>query len=149
MFDEQCLDHELRYALADEVQRLLASLAPELVLTCAAIGGHVDHLHTRAAVLDATDTELPILLWEDLPYGVRQAVPSGRPHRSWAPSPDSWARKWRALARYESQVHMLWPADTDWKSELFTHAVDRGRGRAIEMFLDSSQRLQRRRRRGP
>ena len=137
MFDDLGLDHLLRDALAGEVRRLTASLVPDLVLTCAAIGGHIDHLVTRAAVQDATtDVELPILLWEDLPYAVQRGVPFGQRRWPRVASAEPWARKWRAVSRYESQVQMLWEADADWRAELLAHAVDRGGGRPAEMFLD-------------
>ncbi|MGH3835983.1 MAG: PIG-L deacetylase family protein [Pseudonocardiaceae bacterium] len=140
MFDEQRIDPRLHAALTDEVRRLLSNLAPELVLTCAAIGGHVDHLLTRAAVRTvATEADLPMLLWEDLPYGVGRPAPLGEPYQPRQASTESWARKWRAVARYESQVRMLWPGG-GWKSELLTHAVDRGNGEPAETFSLASPR---------
>lgn len=111
------------------------------MLTCAAIGGHVDHRLTREAVTAATSRAgAPMLLWEDLPHAMRRPDDAihGRP-RPHHPTPVAWERKWAAIPCYRSQIAMLWPNGADWRSELSAHAVIRGGGfRPAEMLWDPS-----------
>ncbi|MGH3426364.1 MAG: PIG-L deacetylase family protein, partial [Mycobacteriales bacterium] len=109
-----------------EVRNVLTTVNPDLVLTCAAVGNHIDHKLTRAAVLHAaTRTEASILLWEDLPYAVGR--PSETTQHSTRPiTAEAWERKWRAISCYATQVRILWPAGTDWPDQLLTHAHARG-----------------------
>ncbi|MGH3978534.1 MAG: PIG-L deacetylase family protein [Pseudonocardiaceae bacterium] len=139
MFDDLPLDQDgLLGDLSREVGRILATVDPDLVLTCAAIGNHIDHRLTSAAVLDAVkDTGVPTLLWEDLPYAAGRAATSAPSLARLAP-PEAWERKRRAIARYSTQVRMLWPADTDWAAELLAHAETRGDGRPAELLLRPS-----------
>ncbi len=141
MFDELPLDQDnLLKELTDEVDRVVATIAPDLVLSCAAIGRHVDHRLTRTAVSQVTGrTGVLMLLWEDLPYAMAEAA-AAEPCRLVRPArPDAWSRKWRAIRRYRSQVRMLWPDGTDWVSELLAHAEDRGDGHPAEMFFSVDQ----------
>lgn len=129
----------LRTRLTDTITELLTVKRPSLVLTCAAVGGHVDHRLTREAVTaSATLTGLRLLLWEDLPHAMRR--PDGNVHGRPLPhhaTPTAWEHKWAAIARYQSQVRMLWPNGRDWRSELAAHGVTRGGGfRPAEMLWD-------------
>ena len=46
---------------------------PGLVLSCAGLGGHVDHLHTARAVASlAEESGVPAAWWRDAPYAFRQ-----------------------------------------------------------------------------
>ncbi|MGH3906556.1 MAG: PIG-L deacetylase family protein [Pseudonocardiaceae bacterium] len=137
MFDDLPLDQNgLLGELSGEIGRILAAVAPDLVLTCAAMGNHIDHRLTRAAALDAVSgTEVRILLWEDIPYAINHSPITTRPSLTRTTPPGAWERKWRAIARYTSQVRMLWSADADWIAELFTHATIRGDGRPAELFI--------------
>lgn len=137
MFDDQPLDQDSLLAeITRVVDRVLTSVTPDLVLTCAAVGGHVDHRLTRTAVRQVVRrAQVPMLLWEDLPYGVATpAIAQKWPLAHPAP-PDAWPRKWRAIGCYRTQVHMLWPEGTDWVSELLTHAKLRGHGHPAELFF--------------
>ncbi|MGH3829146.1 MAG: PIG-L deacetylase family protein [Pseudonocardiaceae bacterium] len=116
-----------------EVRRILDAVEPDLVLTCAAVGHHIDHRLTRAAVLDVV-TAVPILLWEDLPYAIGRPPTAATPLTPTAP-PEAWERKWRAVACYPTQIRMLWPADIDWAAELLTHGRIRGGGRPVELIF--------------
>lgn len=70
MFDNLPLD-PLLGEVSREVNRILAAIRPDLMLTCAAIGDHIDHRLTTAAVRNAVHgTEIHTLLWEDLPYAI-------------------------------------------------------------------------------
>ncbi|MGH3717705.1 MAG: PIG-L deacetylase family protein [Pseudonocardiaceae bacterium] len=140
MFDDLPLEWDgLLGEVSREVGRVVAALAPDLVLTCAAVGDHIDHRLTRAAVLDAVTT-VPILLWEDLPYGIGRP-PLAPPPRAPTTSREAWERKWRAIACYPTQIRMLWPAGTDWTAELRTHAQTRGNGRPAELMVSPTPGL--------
>ncbi len=121
---EPGLTGEITAALADRCRRT----RPGLLVTCRGIGGHIDHLMTRdAALAVAVLEELPILLWEDLPYALRQPE-SGEldDPRDFAPSALAWSRKWRAIRSYASQIPMLWPGGQNWLEMLLRHACVRG-----------------------
>jgi LmbE family N-acetylglucosaminyl deacetylase len=130
MFDDLPLDQDgLLGEVSHQVRRFLTTLNPDLVLTCAAIGDHIDHRLTRAAVLNAAiGTSVPILLWEDLPYAIGRPPTAAPSLTLTTPPPAAWERKWRAIACYTSQIRMLWPAEIDWATQLRTHATIRGGG---------------------
>jgi LmbE family N-acetylglucosaminyl deacetylase len=133
----------LRSQLELTVEALCRTLRPDRLVTCWGIGRHVDHLHTREAVLSVGRRHgLPIELWEDVPYALQLPVP---------PRPDadpfvrratstSWWSKYAALRRYRSQVRMLWPAEADWVELLTAHAITRGAGSPGELFWNLSAR---------
>jgi LmbE family N-acetylglucosaminyl deacetylase len=114
---------ELTSRITATVTEVIATLRPELVLTCASIGGHIDHRHTCDAVRAATAaTATPLQLWTDMPYSqehLRELPPDVAVRTGeYGPEPffvsdDAWARKLRAIAAYESQHSMLWPGATD------------------------------------
>lgn len=136
MFDDLPLGRDaLLDELSRELKRILAVVVPDLVLTCAAVGDHVDHRLTKAAVLDAVSgAETHALFWEDLPYAINQPPATTLSVTRTTP-PDAWQRKWRAIACYTTQVRMLWPGDSDWAAELFTHAKTRGHGTPVELMF--------------
>lgn len=132
---EEELEENLRETIEQEMRRS----APDLVLTCAGVGSHIDHLLTRHAVLSATKEAAPqILLWEDLPY-------AGNPHErtsypTESPSPYyaddvAWERKLHAVSCYTSQIGMLWPKG-DWVEFLTQHAgrYASNKGQLAEVF---------------
>lgn len=140
MFDAIPLDQDLLDDVFRQVRHVFAAINPDLALTCAAFGDHIDHRLTRAAVLHAAiSTKAPILLWEDLPYTIGHP-PTPTPHLQPPAPPEAWERKWRAIACYATQVRMLWPADTDWATPLLAHATIRGGGYPAELlFRDCRQ----------
>lgn len=88
---------------------LLSALQPALVLTCSAIGGHVDHRLVRSVTQAVCRThQTRLLLWEDLPYAL-DTSPAGVPTiLEGAPvQPSHIERKLRAVAHYASQLQML------------------------------------------
>jgi LmbE family N-acetylglucosaminyl deacetylase len=107
----------LRETLAGAVGEIIASFAPSLVLTCSAIGNHVDHRRTRDAVLTAVGgSGSEVRLWEDLPYAGWLPAPGQPPlpdglridEQLAAPGDeDAWAAKARAVDCYVSQHSML------------------------------------------
>jgi LmbE family N-acetylglucosaminyl deacetylase len=127
--------------LVTDIAETLADLAtrfePEVVLTCAGFGSHIDHVVTRAATQRWTRRERrPLLLWEDLPYMVNEPISGkvpGCPVRS-SPPAKAWELKWQAVRSYESQIRMLWRGGRDWRAELTQHAKIRGCGIPSEQF---------------
>lgn len=138
MFGEPSPDDDIAPTVRAFVGSLLDSVTPDLVLTCAAIGGHIDHVLTRRAVIALADPAIvEILLWEDLPYAIAAVPPAdlGRPIVVPVSSAE-WLRKCDAVARYESQTRMLWPGQDDWAQALEGHALSRGGGQLAEVLWD-------------
>ncbi|MGH3712665.1 MAG: PIG-L deacetylase family protein [Micromonosporaceae bacterium] len=128
VFAELPAEPELSTKLVATITELCVRRRPPLVLTCAAIGGHVDHRLTHQAVVEATSrVGARLMLWEDLPHAIRRPDNAihGRPYPHYA-AHVTWERKWSAIACYGSQAAMLWPDGRDWRAELTAHAVERG-----------------------
>lgn len=137
MFTEESGDRPgLRDEIADAVAALSAQLSPAVMLTCAAIGGHVDHRLTRQAVTaTARQRGLPLVLWQDLPYAVstEATAPPDAYERASYPGDDAWEAKAAAVACYRSQLRMLWPEDQlGWRRQ-YDHGLRVGTGRPAEL----------------
>jgi LmbE family N-acetylglucosaminyl deacetylase len=101
--------------LTATIRALLREGRPDRVLTCAAVGHHVDHRRARDATLAAAgDTGVPVVVWDDFPYATwASEVPTlpagwvlGDPVAEPIAEPDFAA--WTAATRcYESQLAML------------------------------------------
>ncbi|WP_043834469.1 PIG-L deacetylase family protein [Muricoccus aerilatus] len=93
---------------AETIERLLATLRPDLLLAPQAIGGHVDHVLTVRAI-QMVDPGLPILWWRDFPYTTRADTPH-RPFEAMlsrfpeAALPTDPAAKHAACAAYATQL---------------------------------------------
>jgi LmbE family N-acetylglucosaminyl deacetylase len=122
-------DALVRAELAGAVRAALAA-APDLVLTAAAVGGHIDHVLVRDAVLaECRDADVAVELWQDLPYaGTTSQVPrlpdgvrlaAGRPVPVSGPA---WRAKCAAVGCYASQLRMLWPEQADIEVPLAAYA---------------------------
>lgn len=114
-------------AVAARLSDLLAAVRPAMVLTCAAVGGHVDHRLVRDAAIAACLAEgRPLALWEDIPYAIGKV-----PTCSATPSTLSdvrqrhLERKLAAVALYRSQVKVLWGDQDACREDLLTHARQR------------------------
>ncbi len=111
-------ERQLREDVSAAVRDLVRELDPALVLTCAAVGSHIDHVLARDAVLSAV-TDRRVECWEDMPYGQRRPLPTPERHlRLAAPYPvvverASWRAKLAAVDCYRSQHRMLWPRDPE------------------------------------
>ncbi len=127
---ENTQEPRLCEGLADLVTEHIARLRPDRVLTCAAIGEHIDHWRTRDAVLAAAADQVPVWCWEDLPYSHQLSArpPAlvggaefGRPVAE--PFGDhAWEAKYEGIHCYRSQHTMLWPNGEDIRSSFDTHA---------------------------
>lgn len=104
---------ELHRTLVAHVGELIRLSGADKVLTCAAIGGHIDHRHARDAVLAATGPGVAVELWEDLPYGAWSGAPPPSTGTTLGPpaarpaGPASWSAKWKAVECYASQLELL------------------------------------------
>lgn len=115
---------------------LATAVRPEVVLTCAAIGDHVDHRLARdAGIRLGQDLGGLTLAWEDLPYAVgRPPAPAPGKHRPipWPVDDASWAAKLAAVGQYRSQLRLLWP-DGGWQADLEAHARARDERQPVEL----------------
>jgi LmbE family N-acetylglucosaminyl deacetylase len=122
----------LRRQLATYVHELLVTMTPEVVVTCAAVGRHIDHRRTRDAVLAAAAASgVPLRFWEDEPYA--EWTPECPPLPPWATleppgitvlDERGWALKFAAVKCYQSQYRMLWPESVETGTELRRHAAE-------------------------
>ncbi|MCZ4125410.1 PIG-L deacetylase family protein [Streptomyces sp. H39-S7] len=124
----------LREHLAGSVARVVAELGPDLILTCAAVGEHIDHRRTRDAVLTAAGDRVPVRCWEDLPYAHRSADPPILPDGAVLGPPvaeratdEGWSAKYAAIECYRSQHSMLWPSGEDFRPSFDAHATAQAR----------------------
>jgi LmbE family N-acetylglucosaminyl deacetylase len=136
--DEAALGREAVAAIA----ALLRDRPPDRLLTCAAVGGHVDHRRTRDAVLAAGTAAW---LWEDVPYAAAglsaPPLPPGTvsgPALARPVDPAAWAAKCAAVRRYPSQHSMVFPGSGDYRVTLRAQAVrraaDLGHDGPVEVF---------------
>jgi LmbE family N-acetylglucosaminyl deacetylase len=101
--------------IASTVQRLVDEHRPDRLVTCAAVGNHVDHRRVRDAVLiAAAATETRLSLWDDFPYvtwtdAVPETPPLYRidPPRAVEIDATAWGTKLAAVRCHESQLGML------------------------------------------
>ena len=127
-FDDGTREEELAADLTATIRAEIEASGPPLVLTCAAIGNHVDHVLTRDAVVRAVSgTDISLELWEDLPYGLsarripRLPDPVSIGSRIIKAAPQAaWAKKYQAIDCYASQHAMLWPG-RDYRRDLLRH----------------------------
>lgn len=139
--DECAADAAVRAELAVAVRGALA-WRPDLVLTAAGIGGHIDHVLTRDAVLaECRDAAVPVDLWQDLPYaGTTGDIPKLADGLRLAAGPvaaseSAWRAKAAAVRCYPSQLTMLWPEHPDVETPLAAHArAAGGAGKPAELF---------------
>ncbi|WP_211763869.1 PIG-L deacetylase family protein [Kutzneria sp. CA-103260] len=113
-----------------DIEAVIDECDPTLIVTCAGIGGHPDRAAARdAALFAARKKNVPIRLWEDLPYAIFQPgsveLPAG--FRLGSPKfgsvgSDVWARKFQAVEHYPSQLTMLNGRDKNLFARLDDHA---------------------------
>lgn len=122
-------DRDLVAGIKDDLGSLIGELDPTLIVTCAAVGGHSDHLATRdAALFAAYERGVPVRLWEDLPYALFRPDTVELPQGFRRGSPEAGpageeprARKLRAVASYSSQVTMFDGRDGGFLDRLAAH----------------------------
>jgi LmbE family N-acetylglucosaminyl deacetylase len=123
-------NRDLVSAIKDDIKAVIEECNPTLLATCAAIGGHPDHEMARdAALLAASEKDVPIRLWEDLPYAVFRSGTVELPKGFRLGSPEyssvkteTWTRKVQALEHYASQMLMFNGPGKDLFVKLEEHA---------------------------
>ncbi len=140
---------ELVAAISGWIRESIAGFRPTRVLTCAALGDHVDHRRTRDAVVSAVGADDGRLaFWADLPYTV--ALPKDAPQILTARrlhceilDDDTWKVKVAAVGCYRSQHSMLWPDTSDFRSAMddqATHLASlMGQSERCELLWDAPE----------
>lgn len=108
-------DDGLVAEIEDDIEAIVAEFEPTLIVTCAAVVDHPDNLATRDAALSAARAmNVPIRLWEDLPYSMftpgKVELPPGfrLGDSEFVPATaENWKRKNEAVECYSSQLTML------------------------------------------
>ena len=123
-------DGELVAEIKADIEAVVEEFAPTLIVTCAAILDHPDNQVARdAAIFAAHEKNIPIRLWEDLPYVVSRPGPVELPRGFRRGTPEFSAvtaemrtRKFQAVERYSSQLGMLNGRDKNMFQRLDEHA---------------------------
>ncbi|WP_328901268.1 PIG-L family deacetylase [Streptomyces sp. NBC_00441] len=122
-FEPRAADDDVFPRVRGVVAAAVRERTPDLMLAPFGIGGHVDHLLVRAAVVSVgREQDIPVLLWEDQPYALRHRVPGAPGGVDVAIGEEAWARKIEATAAYASQLRMLFEPGEDWAAEFDRHA---------------------------
>lgn len=124
-------DRELISAIKDDIKSVIEECDPTLIVSCMAIGNHIDHKFTRdAALLAANEKGIPIRLWQDLPYAADVSTMGELPKGLQLGPPDlnvvereAQAQKFEAVKHYASQLSML----NGSKKDLFTKLEEHSR----------------------
>lgn len=127
---EESLLADLSTAVADLIDRE----EPDVVLTCAAKGRHVDHHRARdATIRAAAGRGIPVRLWEDLPYAMwADDITALEPSITLAASqchvlePPAWQAKLDAVTCYVSQLEALRHAGASIQEQLDAFASRAG-----------------------
>ncbi|MFC0111596.1 PIG-L deacetylase family protein [Kibdelosporangium aridum] len=123
-------DPDLVAEIEDDLKPIIDEVDPTVIVTCAAIGGHPDNEAARdAALFTAYEKNIPVLLWEDLPYvlfrsdavGLPQGFRLGAPEFS-SVEPDARTRKFQAVEHYPSLLSMFNGPGKDLFGQLEEHA---------------------------
>ncbi|MCS7477853.1 PIG-L deacetylase family protein [Umezawaea endophytica] len=108
-------DPDLVAEIGEDIRSVIEECRPTLLVTCAAVLDHPDNQATRdAALFAAREQNIPVRLWEDLPYaifrpGAVELPPGfvlGPPEFSPA-TEELRVRKFDAVAFYASQLAMF------------------------------------------
>lgn len=116
--------------IARTVGQLAARLKPDLIVTCLAMGDHVDHVRARdATVAAAIGRGASLQFWEDLPYGIRTSYAPPLPEgvslghsQMEALSDRAWDTKMNAVKCYASQQRVLTHQNVSISDQLYRHA---------------------------
>ncbi|OXM68546.1 PIG-L deacetylase family protein [Amycolatopsis vastitatis] len=113
--DAPSSDPDLVAEIQGDLKAVIDEVAPALVVTSAAIGGHPDDKAARdAALFASSEKDIPVRLWEDLPYvlfrsGTVELPPGFRLGSSefGAVEPGMRTRKFEAVRGYPSLLSMF------------------------------------------
>lgn len=120
MFAVPPVDPDLDDAVRDLVEQAIDESGCVLILGPSAAGSHVDHILTdRAVRFAAEQLGLPLWRWKDEPYASAEGGRAAADGSVVVPySPATLAVKLDAISCYASQVPMLWPGGTRWRTEV-------------------------------
>jgi LmbE family N-acetylglucosaminyl deacetylase len=121
-------DAEIGTQLAESLRALPQWHTADVVLAPLGVGGHVDHVVTREAVLDILRPSR-LLLYEEVPYvlyercaGWERTLAGRLAPTPVAAQPGHWQRKLDAISCYRSQLEVLWEHPERWPADLAAHA---------------------------
>jgi LmbE family N-acetylglucosaminyl deacetylase len=123
-------DRELVAEIEGDIKSIIDEFDPTLLVACAAVLDHPDNQAARdAALFAAHEKNIPIRLWEDLPYAISRLGAVELPEGFHRGSPDlspvraeMWTRKLQAVECYSSQLAMLNGRDNNLFDRLAEHA---------------------------
>jgi len=135
------LDVGLCQDIACALTLLMDAVSPTLVLAPLAVGDHIDHRRTAAAVGLVRIAGLRIGWFEDLPYALDSSEgsdsrrPRGASRLRIELTSESLSRKSRAIQTYSSQARFLHSGNHDaWFERLETHSEEIGGGEPSEVI---------------
>jgi LmbE family N-acetylglucosaminyl deacetylase len=124
-------DVETSKSVCQAIAHLIDTSGSEVVYAPLGVGGHVDHLLTRDAAVNARHAGVELLLYEDLPYAAAEgAVGRWRARLPLRLSPllvDVTAEidaRIRAIAAYRSQLPTIFRHHGHWESVVRAYASD-------------------------
>jgi LmbE family N-acetylglucosaminyl deacetylase len=108
-------DRDLVADVTADLESVLGEFEPTLIITCLGIGEHPDHEAARdAALFAAREKNVPVRLWEDLPYAVIKPgaveLPAGfglGADEFSSVQPEVQKQKFQAIELYSSQLALL------------------------------------------
>jgi LmbE family N-acetylglucosaminyl deacetylase len=133
MFAIPPMDPLLDDAVRDLIGQAISKSGCGLLLGPSAAGSHVDHVLTDRAVSSAAAQHgLPLWRWKDEPYASADGGGTATDGSVVVPySPVTLALKLDAISCYTSQVPMLWPGGTRWRTAV---SITGPPGRRGELF---------------
>lgn len=157
--DENPMDHhaddeeDLVAEITAELVRVIGECAADRVVTCAAVGNHVDHRRTRDSVLAAVArTGSPLLFWDDFPYlawpgaDFLPPAPAGvhvSERRAVVVDDEDWAVKLRAVGAYASQIAMLESGGQTMSEQYAADRKNRGEGLGVDGWFETVREVAR------
>lgn len=132
---------ELRSEVRATLVGLLEYLNPPLILTCAAIGHHIDHRLTRDSVVSACHaTDRSPLLWVDLPYAIGESFRRATIDTTLIELDNRHLdKKLLAVRKYRSQLRVLFPDELNWPAR--SHRYGRLLLQAPELLRPAPRRI--------
>ena len=117
LFADLTPNDSAKIKVPDAIADLLTDLRPEILLAPLGIGGHVDHLIVRDAVI-ALSNPPTTMLWEDWPYLDRSDLPSRDQALVVPANAAARAAKLSACAAYASQLGFQFGGETALRDRL-------------------------------
>lgn len=127
-------ERPLVVSVADRIRRLVTDVRATLVLAPAGVGGHVDHLIAREAVLACALAGVAVHWYEDLPYAFGVSTIASRPFAFG--DERAMDLKLSTISMYYSQLGILGEDDPEgWMPPFRRHATDDASSDYVERVL--------------